>query len=276
MSKTRRAGISPSSPESGIQVRPFAVGFTKNFTFARSSSEWHGLIYASAGVMSVHTASGSWVVPPHRAVWVPAGMERSIQVSAGLAMRTLFFKPGVARSLPRDCCVVNVPPLMRELILHTIEIGMLNRAIPAHARLIGVLIDQLKVLSTVPLQLPQPSDSRASKVAAFLGANPGTKWRLGKIAKQAGASPRTIERLFRVETKMTFAAWRERLRLLHGLRLLAAGEAVTNVALELGYASPSAFIAMFRRALGTTPSRYYRGLTSAPTRSARGRDGLRP
>jgi AraC-like DNA-binding protein len=212
--------------------------------------------------MSVRAASGSWVVPPHRAVWVPAGVERRIEVSAGLAMRSLYFKPGMARSLPRECCVVNVPPLLRELILHTIDIGMLNRAIPEHARLIGVLIDQLRVLSTVPLQLPQPADARACKVAALLDANPGEKLSLRKIATQAGASPRTIERLFRVETNMTFAKWRERLRLLRALRLLAAGEAVTNVALDLGYASPSAFIAMFRRAFGTTPSRYYRPQSS--------------
>ena len=260
MSRTRHRAVSPANPESGIQVRPYAVGFTKNFTFARSRSEWHGLIHASAGVMSVHSAAGSWVVPPHRAVWLPAGVEHSIEVSAGLAMRSLYFNPGVAKSLPRECCVVNVPPLLRELILHTIEIGMLNRAIPAHARLIGVLIDQLRVLSTVPLQLPQPADPRAGKVAALLRANPGAKRSLGTIAKQAGASPRTIERLFRAETKMTFAKWRERLRLLHALRLLAAGEAVTNVALELGYAGPSAFIAMFHRVFGATPSRYYRSL----------------
>jgi AraC-like DNA-binding protein len=199
-------------------------------------------------------------VPPHRAVWVPAGMERSIEVSAGLTMRTLFFKPGIARSLPRQCCVMNVTPLLRELILHTIDIGMLNRAIPPHARLIGVLIDQLRGLSTVPLQLPQPRDSRAAKVAALLTANPKRRLSLPALAKDVGASARTIERLFRAETKMTFAEWRERLRVLHALRLLAAGETVTNVALELGYASPSAFTVMFRRAFGTTPSRYYRTL----------------
>ena len=124
MSRGRHTSVSPANPESGIQVRPFAVGFTKNFTFARSRSEWHGLIYASAGVMSVHSAGGSWVVPPHRAVWVPAGIERSIEVSAGLAMRSLYFKPGLGRSLPHECCVVNVPPLLRELILYTIDIGM--------------------------------------------------------------------------------------------------------------------------------------------------------
>lgn len=259
MSKTRHAPwVAGADPESGIRVRPFAVGFTKDFTFATSRSDWHGLIYASSGVMSVHTASGSWVVPPHRAVWVPAGVERRLEVSAGLALRTLYFKPGVARSLPRHCCVVNVTPLLRELILHTIDLGMLNRAIPSHARLIGLLIDQLRGLSTVPLQLPQPSDPRAVQVAALLKAHPKRRLPLPVIAKEVGASARTIERLFRAETKMTFAEWRERLRLLHALRLLAGGEPVTNVALELGYASPSAFTVMFRRAFGTTPSRYYR------------------
>jgi AraC-like DNA-binding protein len=257
MSRIRHEPAAAARPESGIRVRPFAVGFTRNFTFARSRSEWHGLIYASAGVMSVHTTEGSWIVPPHRAVWVPAGTACRIEVSAGLTMRSLYFKPGMARSLPRTCCVVNVPPLLRELILHTIELGMLNRTIPSHARLIGVLIDQLRVLRAVPLQLPQPADPRAARVAALLAANLASALSLQTIARRTGASPRTIERLFRAETGMTFDKWRERLRLLHALRRLAAFEPVTNVALELGYSSPSAFIAMFRRAFGTTPSRYF-------------------
>jgi AraC-like DNA-binding protein len=263
MSKTRHEPMmAGASPESGIRVRPYAVGFTKDYTFATSRSEWHALVFAASGVMRVHTSSGSWVVPPHRAVWVPAGVERSLEVSAGLALRTLYFKPGVARSLPRRCCVMNVTPLLRELILHTIGLGMLNRAIPAHARLIGVLIDQLAGSSTVPLQLPHPSDPRAVKAAALLKADPKRGRSLPAIARASGASPRTIERLFRAETNMTFAEWRKRLRLLEALRLLAAREPVTNIALELGYASPSAFTAMFRRAFGTTPSRYYRTVDS--------------
>jgi AraC-like DNA-binding protein len=258
MSRTRQAHPSPAYPESGIQVRPYAVGFTKAYTFAASRSEWHGLIYASEGVMSIHSKEGSWVVPPHRAVWVPAGVERRIEASAGLAMRSLYFKPALAKSLPRQCCVVNVPPLLRELILHTIDIGMLNRTIPAHARLIGVLVDQLKILSAVPLQLPQPRDPRARKVADLLSANPSDSMPLKEVAKRAGASPRTIERLFHAETNMVFRKWRERLRLLQALRLLAAGDPVTSVALDLGYASTSAFIFMFKRAFGTTPGRYFR------------------
>ena len=276
MSRTRqRARRSPSHPESGIQVRPYAVGFTKAFTFAPGRSDWHGLIYASSGVMSVHTVEGSWIVPPHRAVWVPAGTERTIEVTAGLMMRSLYFTPRAAAPLPRQCCVLNVTPLLRELILHTVDVGLLNRTIPAHARLIGVLIDQLRALKTVPLQLPQPRDPRARRVAALLMEEPGTALPLAALARRAGASPRTIQRQFAAETTMTFARWRERRRLLEALRLLAAGQAVTSVAIELGYTSPSAFTAMFRRAFGTTPSRYY--ALSEPDASGAAREtGERP
>ena len=214
-------------------MRPYLVAFSEDYVFARDRSDWHGLIYALAGVLSVRTESGTWVVPAHRAVWVPGGTDRTIEVSAGVVMRSLYFRPRLAESLPRDCCVVNIPPLLRELILHVTDVGMLNRAIPEHARLIGVFIDQLRVMKTVPLQLPQPADARALKVAEYLRVNPGKKASLGRIAQHAGASPRTIERLFRSQTNMTFTKWRERLRLLHALRLLAAGDPITNIALDL-------------------------------------------
>jgi AraC-like DNA-binding protein len=248
---------SPAYPESGIQVRPFAVGFTKGFDFRPGPSEWHGLFYASAGVMSVRTADGYWIVPPQRAVWMPAGTECRVEVCAGLDMRTLYFHPRATGAMPKTCAVANVPPLLRELILHTVGIGMLNRTIPEHARLIGVLVDQLRVLQVAPLQLPQPADARAVRVAAHLARHPGSTDTLAALARRAGASPRTIERLFRAETNLSFGKWREQLRLLHALRLLAGGQPVTNVALDLGYGSSSAFIAMFKRAFGTTPSRYY-------------------
>jgi AraC-like DNA-binding protein len=258
MSRTRqRRNSSPAHPESGIQVRPYAVGFTQPYKFDRRRYDWDGLVYASEGVMTIQTAKGSWVVPPHRAVWVPAGVEHSTEVSAGLSLRTLYFRPRLLKALPRDCCVVNIPPLLRELILHTVEIGMLNRTIPAHARLIGVLRDQIEILGAVPLQLPRPTEPRARRVAEMLSANPEDRSSLELIAKRVGASPRTIQRLFQAQTKMAFGKWRERLRLLHALRLLAANEPVTNVALDLGYASTSAFIAMFKRAFGTTPRRYF-------------------
>jgi len=172
-------------------------------------------------------------------------------------MRTLYFAPILTESVPTDCCVLNISPLLRELILHIVSLGMLDRRVPEHARLIGVVLDQLRALDTVPLQLPMPRDRRASMVAKALESNPGDTSSLEQLARESGATKRTIERLFNSETGLTFGRWRQQLVLLHALKLLAAGESVTSVSLELGYESTSAFISMFKRALGSTPRRYY-------------------
>jgi len=111
-------------------------------------------------------------------------------------------------------------------------------------------------VDSIPLQLPHPTDSRAMRVVKALVADPGDQRDLGKLCKDCGASKRTIQRVFLEETKMNFGKWRQQLRLLHGLQLLASGEKVTAAALEAGYSSPSAFILMFRKQLGTTPMRY--------------------
>jgi AraC-like DNA-binding protein len=148
---------------------------------------------------------------------------------------------------------------------------MLRRNVPSEERLMAVMMDQIEALPAAPLQLPMPRDTRARKVADLLRANPAEPASLACIAKQVGASPRTLERLFRSEANMAFGKWRQRLRLLHALRLLAAGEPVTAVALEAGYDSTSAFISMFKRELGTTPSRYHAdGHASARTPSRKG------
>jgi AraC-like DNA-binding protein len=207
--------------------------------------------------MTIHTTGGSWVVPPHRAAWIPADVVHSVQMSGVVSLRTLYLHLELSKGLPRTCCTVNIPPLLRELILDAVARRTLQRGIPSEARLIGVMLDQIRALPAAPLQLPMPRDARACKVAELLQANPADPAPLQKISKQTGASPRTIERLFRSETNMGFRKWRQRLRLLHALRLLAAGEPVTNVALESGYDSTSAFISMFRRELGTTPGRYH-------------------
>jgi AraC-like DNA-binding protein len=219
--------------------------------------DWHQLIYGTQGVMSVYTAQGAWVVPPHRAVWVPAGIEHRIEMSGSVWMQTLYLAADLSQTLPRICCAVNVAPLLRELILHVIRLGTLDRRVPVQARLLDVLLDQLDALPTIPVQLPMPRDKRAARVADRLRAHPSAPGSLKQLTRIAGASMRTIERLFVTETGLTFGKWRQQLRLLEALRLLAAGRPVTAVALDVGYDSPSAFIAMFRRTLGTTPNRYF-------------------
>ena len=238
-------------------IRSLATTYSPGYLIPPHSHDWHQLLYASEGVMTIHTSRGSWVVPPHRAAWIPANIQHSVEMSGPVSMRTIYLQPRLSKSLPCDCCTVNVPPLLRELILEAVRRESLDRSVPAEARLIGVMLDQIEALPVAPLQLPMPRDPRAARVATLLKEDPAESRPLAQIARKAGASARTVERLFRSETGMAFSKWRQRLRLLHALRLLASGEPVINVALEAGYASPSAFVAMFRRELGTTPSRYH-------------------
>jgi AraC-like DNA-binding protein len=151
---------------------------------------------------------------------------------------------------------MNVSPLLRELILHACSFGKLNKKATTERRVVEILVDQLKAVGSVPLQLPHPEDSRAQRVMEALFMNPGDHRTLEELCQDCGASKRTIQRLFLEETKMTFAKWRQQLRLLHGMELLASGEKVSAAAWEAGYNSTSAFISMFRNQLGTTPTRY--------------------
>jgi AraC-like DNA-binding protein len=216
------------------------------------------LVYASHGVMTVRTEVGTWVVPTHRAVWIPAPVAHSITMSGTVSMRTLYLRPRLARTLPRSCCVVNVSPLLRELVLHACGLGELNRKKERQRHVIDLIVDHLETIQTVSLQLPNPKDARALRVAAELLANPGEQRSLNQVCKIVGVGRRTIERRFLKETGMTFGKWRQQLRLMQAMRLLAEGAKITHATLEAGYSTPSAFIFMFRKTLGTTPSAYFR------------------
>lgn len=207
--------------------------------------------------MTVTAGPGAWVVPPGRAVWVPAGMEHTIHAHGRLAMRTVYVAPDAVLGLPVDCFVVNVSPLLRELILAAMTMPVLYPLAGPEARLVAVLLDRIRAAHVAPLYLPLPDDSRLRRVADALVADPGDPRPLHAWAKTAGSSARTLARLFAAETGLSFRQWRQQARLLDALRRLAEGQPVTTVALDLGYESPSAFIAMFKKALGVTPGRYF-------------------
>ena len=257
MPQKRLASNDGTTSEERFEIRSLALNLPSGHVVHSHSHDWHQLIYASRGVMTVNTTSGSWVVPSQRAVWVPAGVEHEIEMTGVVWMRTLYVRPKLTDSLPGHCHVIDVSPLLRELILHTIDIGMLDRDIASQRRLIEVIMDQLSSVAAVPLKLSMPSDARALRIAELLRASPGDTTSLAHLSRQSGASKRTIERLFQSETEMSFGKWRQQLRLLHALRLLALGESVTAAALEVGYDSTSAFISAFKTVLGTTPGRYY-------------------
>jgi AraC-like DNA-binding protein len=216
------------------------------------------LVYASQGVMTVTAAAGSWVVPPQHAVWMPAGAEHSVQVDRALAMRSLFIRPDAVAGLPAVCRVVAVSALLRALILRAMTLPPRYDEAGPDGRIMQVILDELRALPSAPLHLPRPRDARLLRVTDALLAEPADARPLEAWARHTGASPRTLARLFLAETGLGFRAWRTRARLLHALVALADDEPVTSVAFEAGYDSPSAFIAAFKRAFGTTPARYFR------------------
>lgn len=222
---------------------------------------WHRhfraqLVYASVGIMTVGTADGTWLVPPQQAVWMPAGIEHEVASPGSLSMRSLYLHPASTAGLPTSCCVFTVSPLLRELILRAVSFPANYPAEGPEARLIALIPDELRASTPEPLHLPLPLDARLRVVTDALTADPANDRPLAVWAKAAGASERTLARLFQKETGMSFGTWRQRLRLLSAIGRLAKGHAVTTVAYDLGYESPSAFIAMFRRNLGATPGRY--------------------
>jgi AraC-like DNA-binding protein len=220
-----------------VEIGAYARDFPKGHHIARHRHAWHQLVYARAGVMTVSTAQGAWVVPPQRAVWMPAATDHEIRCATAVSMRTLYFAPAV-RPLPATCCVVHVAPLLR-------------------ARLAALILTELVEAAVAPLHLPQPADARVRRITEALRAEPGDGRTLAAWGKEVGASTRTLSRLFLAETGMTFRQWQRQARLLAALVRLAQRQPVTAVALDLGYDSPSAFIHAFRRALGKTPRAYF-------------------
>ena len=217
------------------------------------------LIQAIAGVMTVTTEDGLWVIPPGRGVWVPAGLQHRVAATGELKMRTLYLDPSAASGLPEKCCAVSVPPLLRELILYAVAMPALYPPRGPEARIVRVIMDFLNnELKEDPLALPIPRDSRLKRIFLMLSAEPDDSRTLEAWGRTVGAAGRTLARLFMSETGMSFHVWRQQLRILEALKGMAQGESVTSAAIRTGYNSPSAFISMFRRTLGKTPGDYFK------------------
>lgn len=215
------------------------------------------LIHASSGVLTVATEDGTWVIPPARAVWVPAGVVHSISMSGRAELRTLYVADTWTPIVDQECCVVQVSPLLHHAVLRVIDLPQPYPVDGAEARIVDVVLDEIRAAEIAPLHLPMPTDQRARTVAEEFLRDPSDRRSAGTWARVGGAGERTLERLFVSEVGTTFGRWQQQARLLEALRLLAAGDDVTTVALRVGYDTPSAFIAMFRRAMGTTPGRYF-------------------
>ena len=200
---------------------------------------------------------GIWVAPPHRAVWIPTNIEHEVLTVSQLSMRSLYVQPDYAPGLPDDCAVVNVAPLSRELILRAAVLPVLYALRGKEERLMDLILDETQELPISPLHLPEPSDSRTQEITTAITDDPADGRTLEAWASIVGASSRTLGRLFSEETNKIFQSWQRQARLLAKIVKRVEGRPVTSVALDVGYEIPSAFIAMFKRALGMTPGQYF-------------------
>jgi len=230
----------------------------------KRESQWDQLAHAAHGVLRVETGGGMWIVPPHRAVWIPANIEHSLWVDAQLRLRSLYFRRGVVTEAAMSATVgaVNVSALLRELILEACRRNVLYRTDAIDNAMIDLLVDQLRLTTRVPLMLPTPKDARAVRAAETVLATLSSRASLssrGLIAAgcaAAGASRRTVERLFLVDTAMSLGSWVRRAQLIRAIELLALSRSVAEIAEAVGYRTTSAFIHAFKAAMGTTPARY--------------------
>lgn len=240
-----------------LAVRSFACGYRGGTVIQPHKHDWHQLLYACAGAMSVHAERQSWMIPPGKAVFLPANCAHTIRMWGSVAMRSLIFATRLAKPAlnAMECQVLSVTPLLRELILRVVDTPALDVRLASHRRLLGVLLDEMQAAPVMPLALPLPIDARSLAVARQVLAEPAGATTLDKLARKHGVGRRTVERRFCSETGFTFGVWRQKVRLLHSIRLLSDGQSVTDAALDAGYTSVSAFIAAFKQTFGCTPGK---------------------
>lgn len=219
------------------------------------------LLYSARGTVTTNAENGSWVAPPERAIWVPAGVPHVTRHSIGSEVRNIFVRMDAVPDLPARCAVVQVSPLLRELLLAVVRLPTLYDERGADGRLVRVLLDRIAALPDEPLHLPMPAGGKLRAIATELAE--GSTMPLAMAARKAAMSPRSFARHFIAETGFTFGAWQRQARLLRALELLGTGLGVGEVAFTLGYEGPSAFIALFRRTFGTTPARYFAGYSES-------------
>jgi|SRR5450830_36764 len=217
----------------------------------------HQLIYAVRGVMVVQAETGRWVVPPTRAIWMVAGMTHAIGCIGEVHMRSLMVAPTAAPRLLDKTQAVGISPLLRELIRAAMVLPQPYVAGTRDDRVMQLILDEIRVLPVLPLSLQMPSDPRLLRICKLLQQQLDDCSTMADWARRLAVDVKTIQRLFVKQTGMTFGQWRQQARLLRALELLAAGDKVIDVALALGYDSPSAFASMFRKQFDQTPSQFF-------------------
>ena len=234
--------------------------FSENYPHGHVE-DWHHhdriqMIHTLSGVIRIQTDEGIWITPPGRGVWIPANKPHALLSSGGVKARGVFISPCARENLVNECRVIAIPALLRELMSSAMEIQTAIQPNSRNQRLLEMILDEIELLPTLAFNLPEPQSQKLKLLCQEVKANLCINWNLEGTANYLHMSSKTLARHFQKETGLHFSHWVRQAKLMQAMIDLAMNKPILNVALELGYDSPSAFSAMFKRETGMTPSGY--------------------
>ncbi|TCM70812.1 AraC-like DNA-binding protein [Acinetobacter calcoaceticus] len=234
--------------------------FSKNYPHGHVE-DWHHhqriqLIHTLTGVLRVQTEHGIWICPPGRGVWIPAHQPHALLISGQVKVRGVLIEPLSRADLVDECLVVSISPLIRELMSAALEIQTAVLPHSRNERLLELILDEVRWLPTLPFNLPEPKTPSLVQFCQHVREHLAEAWPLDAAAAQLHMSSKTLARYFQKETGMNFAQWIRQAKLMQAMTDLALNKPILSIALDLGYESPSAFSAMFKRETTMTPSEY--------------------
>jgi AraC-like DNA-binding protein len=243
-----------------MTIRPvlaFEDEYPAGFVDPVHSHERSQICYAASGVMSFTTDAASFVLPPKRAIWIPAGIPHQLSCRGPVCFKTLYLDPALDRQ-PGHCRVFDLSALTQALIMEVASFRHAYDVKGREGRIVALLLDEIERMPGLPMQVAMPDDPRLRRVCDAILADTADQRPIDYWAQMAGMGRRTFTRLFRQHTGMGFARWRQQVRVMEAMSLLASGRPITTIAYDVGYESSSAFTAMFHRTLGVPPSAFVR------------------
>ena len=251
--------IAPSKESKQQLSNPITVVsrlIAMNSIVAKHSHSWGQFVYAHKGVLIVTTTDERYIVPPEQGVWLLPEVEHEVTAISDVALTSFYFDNALLDKLPAKSCVLTINNFLKVLILEANQITFDYDWNGTDGRLLQLILDRLSLAPAVIFQLPFPKDPRLLTMLSALQKEPSLGHNLAQWGKIVGASTRSLSRLFKNETGLSYRVWRQRLNIQIALSELSKGTSVTNISLHLGYESPSAFIHMFKENTGVTPKNY--------------------
>lgn len=251
--------ILPSKESRQIPNQPITMinrKISKHTMVVKHSHSWGQFVYAEKGVLSVVTDDVRYIVPPEQGVWILPDIAHEVTAVTDVKLSSFYINNKSANALPKQCSVILVNSFLKALFREALTFSAKDFMTKGDKLVLSLILERIAIAPKVNFQLPYPKDARLLKIFFMIQENPAKTYRLNEWGNIVGASSRTLSRLFKLETGLTYRAWRQKLNIQLAISYLSSGKAIHNIALELGYESPSAFSHMFKAHTKMSPSFY--------------------